>query len=121
MEVDVEIIPRSAGVLADEAFFVCFLDGALQDSGFVVELAADVDVGGGGVHGAADDETAFNELVRVFAHDLAVFAGAGLAFVGVDNEVPGFLIVLPAFEVHERLGNVSIVCLQVLDRMGVQI
>ena len=101
MQVDVEVISRPAGIFANQPLFICFLDGALQDGGFVVEFAADVDIGGSGIHGTANDETAFDELVRVFAHDLAVFTGARLAFVGVDDEVPGFLIVLPAFEVHE--------------------
>jgi hypothetical protein len=42
---DVEVVAGAAGVLAEEAGFVGFLDGALEDGGFVVEFAADVDVG----------------------------------------------------------------------------
>ena len=53
------------------------------------EFTADVDVGGVGVHGAPGDETAFDEFVRVAAHDFTVFAGAWFAFVGVDDEVSG--------------------------------
>lgn len=45
VQVDIEVVAGAAGVFADEAGFVGFLDGALQDGGFVVEFAADVDVG----------------------------------------------------------------------------
>ena len=107
---DVEVVARAARVLADEPGLVGFLDGALEDGGFVVELAADVDVGGAAVHGPAGDETAFDEFVRVLAHDFAVFAGAGLAFVGVDDEVAGLGVLVPVFEVHEGLGAVSTEC-----------
>ena len=109
VHVDVEVVAAAAGVLADEAVLVCLLDRALEHGRLVVELAPDVDVGGGGVHGAADDEAALDELVRVLAHDLAVLAGSGLALVGVDDEVAGFGVFVPVFEVHEGLegGGVS--------------
>ena len=103
MEEDVKVVAAAAGVFAEETGLVGFLDGAGEDGGFVVELAANVDVGGCAVHGAAGDETAFDELVWVFAHDFAVFAGAGFTFVGVDDEVAGFGVLVPAFGVHERL------------------
>lgn len=103
MQIYVEVVAGSAGVLADQAFFVCFLDSALEDSGFMVKFAADIDICCGGVHGAADNETAFDELVRVLTHDFTVLACSRLTFVGVDDKVAGFLIILPAFEVHEGL------------------
>ena len=39
------------------------------------------------IHRAASNKTALDQLVRVTAHDLSIFAGARLAFVSVDNEV----------------------------------
>lgn len=45
MQVDVIVVARATCVLAEEAVFVGFLDGALEDGGFVVELSADVYVG----------------------------------------------------------------------------
>lgn len=45
MQEDVEVVAAAAGVFAEEAGFVGFLDCALEDGGFVVEFAADVDVG----------------------------------------------------------------------------
>ena len=44
MEENVEIVAGVAGVLAEKASLVSLLDGTLQDGGFVVELATDVNV-----------------------------------------------------------------------------
>ena len=101
MEVDVEVVAAAAGVVADEAFLVGFLDGALEHGGFVVEFASDVDVSCAAVHCSTGDETAFEEFVGVFPHDFAVFAGSRFAFVGVDDEVARFRVFVPIFEVHE--------------------
>lgn len=69
----------------------------------MVELSADVDVSCGGVHGAARNETAFDKLVRILSHDFAVFTSAGLALVGIDDEVAGGCLLFPAGGVHEGL------------------
>ena len=103
MDEDVEIIARATGVLADQASLVCLLDGTLQYGSLVVELSSDVDVCGGGVHSTPGDEAALDELVGVLAHDLTVLAGSGLSLIGIDNEITGLCIVLPALGVHERL------------------
>lgn len=42
-----------------------------------------------GAHGLAGDEASLNELVGVTAHNLAIFAGAWLALVSVDNKIMG--------------------------------
>ena len=44
VDVDVKVVARAAGVLADQTGLVSLLDGALEDGGLVVELTADVDV-----------------------------------------------------------------------------
>ena len=41
------------------------------------------------LHREAGDETAFDQKMRIVAHDLPVLAGAGLRFVGVDDEIGG--------------------------------
>ena len=51
------------------------------------EFATDIDVANMSLHGEGGDEATFNELLRIIAHDLAVLAGAGLGFVGIDHEV----------------------------------
>jgi hypothetical protein len=88
VEVHIELVPGPTGVLADVPGLVGLVDGLLHVRGLLEELAADVDVGGGGVHGPAGDEAAFDELVGVASEDLAVLAGARLSFVGVDDELP---------------------------------
>ena len=50
MEVDVEVVAGAAGVGAEEAGLVGFLDCAGEDSRFVVEFTADVDVGCGALY-----------------------------------------------------------------------
>lgn len=69
----------------------------------MVELATDVDIGCTCIHGSAGNETAFDKFVGIFAHDFAVFAGSGFAFVGIDDEVTGFGVFVPVFEVHKGL------------------
>jgi hypothetical protein len=101
VDVDIEIVAGTAGVLANETSLVCLLDGALENCSLVVELSTDVDVSGGGVHGTAGDETALDELVWVLAHDFAVFAGSGLTLIGVDDQVAGLGVLVPVLEVHE--------------------
>jgi hypothetical protein len=45
VQVDVEVVAGAAGVGAEEASLVGFLDGSGEDGGFVVEFASDVDIG----------------------------------------------------------------------------
>jgi hypothetical protein len=89
VQVHIELVARPTGVLANVPGLVRFIDGLLHVRGLLEELATDVDVGGGGVHGTAGDETAFDELVGVATEDFTVLAGSGFTFVGVDDEVAG--------------------------------
>ena len=82
-------VARAEDVLAEEALGLRFGDRALEDLGAVDELAADVDEGLLGLDGPRGDRDAFQHLVRVLVDDLAVLVGAGLGFVGVDDEVSG--------------------------------
>ena len=47
VEVDVEVVAGATGVLTDKTSLVSFLNGALKNSGLVVELTTDVDVRSG--------------------------------------------------------------------------
>lgn len=89
MDVDVEIVTGAAGVLADETSLVGLVNGLLKMARLLVELSADVDVSSGGVHGAASNETAFNQFVGVASHDFAVLASTRFTFVSIDDEVTG--------------------------------
>src|SRR5579862_1156089 len=87
VHVDVNIIARAAGVLANEPRRIGFVDRRLEALCLIVEFAADVDVGGLHPHPEAGQNAALDQLVRVVAQDVAVLAGAGFALVGVDHEV----------------------------------
>ena len=45
MKVDIEIVPRTTGVLTDKPGFVGFIDSLLDVGSFLVEFSSDVDVG----------------------------------------------------------------------------
>ena len=98
--VDVEVeIPAVHIVLADQLGLVGLVDRGLQTFTLADEFAADIDVAGVGAHGAAGDQAALDQEMRIVPHDLAVFAGAGLGFVGIDHQ-----IMRPAIRLlgHER-------------------
>ena len=87
MDVNVEVPARAAGVPADQSGLVGLVDRGLQPLGLAVEFAADVDVRGIRAHGETGDQAALDQLVRIVAHDVPVLAGAGLGFVGVDDQI----------------------------------
>ena len=84
MQVEVEI-PAVDVVLADELCVIGLVDRGLQYLALADELAADIDVGGMRAHGEAREQRAFDQELRIVAHDVPVLAGAGLRFVGIDD------------------------------------
>ncbi|MNY09041.1 hypothetical protein D3C86_1419320 [compost metagenome] len=86
MDVDVEI-PAVLVVLAEQARIVTFVDGCLQRLTLAHIFAANVDIGRMRTHGETGDHAAFDQRMRIVAQDFAVLAGAGLGFVGVDDEI----------------------------------
>ena len=85
--VQVEIKTGAEQVFAEETGVSGFGEGGLHALVGFLELAADVVVAHGGAHGVAADDHSLNERVGVVAQDVAVFAGAGFAFVGVAHHV----------------------------------
>src|SRR3546814_633090 len=67
----------------------CALPICGEGFGLADELAAYIDIGRPRAHREAGDQRAFDQLVRIVADDLAVLAGAGLGFIGVDDEEIG--------------------------------
>ena len=86
--VDIEIeVPAMDVVLADEPRLIGLVDRGLEPLALADEFAAHIDIADMGAHGGAGDEAAFDEEMRIMAHDLAVLAGAGLGFIGIDDEI----------------------------------
>ncbi len=89
MDEDVKIIARFAGIFADQARCISLGNCGLQHLGFIDKFAANVDIGRARAHRKASDQRAFDQLVRIVADDLAVFAAAGFGFIGVDDKEIG--------------------------------
>ena len=83
---DVEV-PAVDVVLADQLGVIGLLHRRLEALALADELAADVDVGDVRIHGAAGEQAALDEVMRIVPQDLAVLAGAGLGLVGVDEQL----------------------------------
>src|SRR5579862_6586454 len=86
MSEDVKV-PAVDVVLADKLGVVGLLYSSFEPLALADEFAADVDVAVMRGHGAAGDEAALDQQMRIVAHDLPVLAGAGLGLVGIDHEV----------------------------------
>ena len=87
VQIKIEIPTRASGILTQKPRVIAFVDRSLQSLTFANVLAANVDITRVGVHGERRDQTAFDQRVRIVAHNLAVFAGARLAFVSVDHQI----------------------------------
>ena len=87
MQVNVVIVTGPAGVLADQPGFIGLVYGDLEVNSLVVELTANINIGGRGAHGEAGDKTTLHQFMRIVAQNVAVLAGAGFGFVGIDHQV----------------------------------
>ena len=87
MQVDLVIIAGAAGILADQAGRIGLLDRGLEVLRLVIEFTADIDVAGARPHADAGQQAALQQFVRVVTQDVAIFAGARLALIGIDDEV----------------------------------
>ena len=87
MQVNVKIPARLGRVRADKTCVISLVNGGLQRLFLADVFAADIDVAGVGIHRERRDQAAFNQRMRVMAHDLAVFAGARLGLVGIDHQI----------------------------------
>ena len=72
---------------ADQLRVIGLVDRGLQHLALADELAADIDVGDVRPHGEGGQERALDEKMRIVAHDVPVLAGAGLRFIGIDDEI----------------------------------
>ena len=87
MPVDLEVASAAEDVFAKEAFGIGIADRFLHDYREIAVLTADVNVAAGRAHRQSCDDDAFDDGVRIVLEDQAVFAGAGLAFVAVAENI----------------------------------
>src|SRR5262249_22673771 len=93
MNVKLNVESRSEDVFAKEITLPCFLDRPLEDFRAFWEFSADVNVCSVRTKGVARDQHSFEQLVRIFVNDVAVFECARLGFVGVANQIHRSLFV----------------------------
>ena len=86
MDVDVAI-PAVFVVPADETGIVALVYGRLQRLALADIFATDIDVTGMRTHCETGDQATLYQRMRIVAHDIPVFAGAGLGFVGIDHQI----------------------------------
>ena len=86
MQIELEV-PAVDIVLADQLGVIGLVDRRLQDLALADEFTANIDVGDMRPHGEGGQERAFDQELRIMAHDVAVLAGAGLRLIGVDHEI----------------------------------
>ena len=86
MDIEVER-PAVDVVPADQFRLIGLFDRGLKALALLDVFAAEIDVGGLGAHREGGDQRAFDQHMRIVAQDLPILAGAGLGFVGVDDEI----------------------------------
>ena len=85
---DIEIeIPAVLIALADELGFIGLVDGGLEAFAFEDVFTAHIDVANMRPHRTAGDEAAFDQQMRIVAHDFAVFAGSRFRFIRIDDKI----------------------------------
>ena len=94
MQGQLEVESAAEDVVAEVAGVVGLVDRGLQPATGVDQLAAQVDEGVVAAHRERRDDDAFDQRVRIGHHQRGVFAGAGLALVGVDHEVVRLAVAL---------------------------
>jgi hypothetical protein len=63
------------------------VDSSLELVGFKPEFTSDINICSFGSHGETDNESTFDELVRLVSENFSIFTGSWLGLVSIDNEV----------------------------------
>ena len=86
VNIDIEI-PAMNVVLADQLSFISLLDGSFHTLALIDVLTAKVDIAGVSTHCVRRNKAAFDQQMRIMAHDVTVFTRARLGLVGVHHEI----------------------------------
>jgi hypothetical protein len=100
MHVDVALEPGAEDVLPQKPLRIGIVDRALEVPLQVEELAADVDVGHLRANRVAADRAPFDEEMGVALHQQVILEGAGLALVGVADDVAGLDLLVDELPLH---------------------
>src|SRR5438132_13834619 len=87
MQDDLDVVALAEDVLADVPRLASLGDGGLQRIVLGQVLAADVDEGQVAPDRVARDQDALQHLVRALLDQVAILEGAGLALIGIADEV----------------------------------
>mmetsp|Transcript_31918 Transcript_31918/g.41045 ORF Transcript_31918/g.41045 Transcript_31918/m.41045 type:complete len:253 (+) Transcript_31918:1534-2292(+) len=87
MQEEIKVPTRTSCVFAQKASVVSFVDCGLQCFTLADVFTANVDVAGVRVHRERGNQGSFDQRVRIVAHDFAIFTGARLGFISVDDQV----------------------------------
>src|SRR3569623_1259442 len=82
-----EIETRAQNIFAEKTGVARLLQGILETLERLPEFTANVVVAHGGADGVTGDGHAFDQRVRVVTQDVAIFECAGLAFVGIADDI----------------------------------
>ena len=98
VKVNLEIPTGFTGVFADQHRLTSFVNSDLKALGFVMKFPADVNIGSVGTHGETGDQCPFQQFMGIVTDNFTVFAGAGLTFIGIDDEVMRASVRFPRHE-----------------------
>src|SRR5216684_6347603 len=84
---NVEVLPAAEDVLAEKAFRICVGDRFAHNVDEIAVLAANVYEANLRANGQSCDHNTFDYSVRIVFQNQAIFAGAGLALITVDQNV----------------------------------
>src|SRR5262249_50308497 len=87
MDINLNVESGPEDVFAKEIMVSRFLDRALQDSEALGKFASYVNVGRARVKSITRDQHSFEQLMRIFVNDVAVFKRARLGFIGIQNKL----------------------------------
>ena len=87
MDVNLYIESGAENVTPKEIVLARFFDGTFEDFRAFWKLTSYVNVGRAGIQGETGDQDAFQQLMRIFVNDVAVFERARLRFVGVADQI----------------------------------
>src|SRR6266403_2797371 len=93
MNVNIDVEPGAEDVFTEKFMLARFLDRAFEDFRAFWEFASYIYVRGPGVEREAGDRDSFEQLMRIFVDDVAVFERARLGFICVADQIDWLFLI----------------------------